>query len=127
MSDPLEAALAWAAHMQTFIERQQELEAIEEAHLTVAVAPLYVDESDYPTDSQWEALRQCESGGNYRADTGNGYYGAYQFAPSTWASYGPAGNPAQASPEEQDRRAQLLFEASGWDPWPVCGDVAARS
>lgn len=74
-----------------------------------------------PSAAQWAALRACESGGDYSIDTGNGYFGAYQFDLSTWASYGPAGNPAHASPAEQDRRARALYAARGSQPWPVCG------
>jgi len=71
----------------------------------------------------WAALRECESGGNYQTDTGNGYYGSYQFDLGTWASYGPPGNPAAAPPAEQDRRAQALYAARGASPWPVCGGL----
>jgi hypothetical protein len=69
----------------------------------------------------WPALRQCESSGNYRADTGNGFYGAYQFDRETWESVGGAGNPAHASREEQDYRALVLFMQRGAQPWPTCG------
>jgi hypothetical protein len=69
----------------------------------------------------WEALRACESGGNYRADTGNGYYGAYQFSLGTWQGVGGHGSPADASPAEQDRRAQILYARRDINPWPVCG------
>lgn len=84
---------------------------------TTPPSPQAPDESGL----DWEALRECESGNNYRIDTGNGYYGAYQFNLSTWASYGPPGNPAQAPPAEQDRRAKALYAARGAQPWPVCG------
>lgn len=67
------------------------------------------------------AIRQCESGGNYATDTGNGFYGAYQFTLGTWASVGGAGNPAAASPAEQDKRAAMLYASRGAQPWPVCG------
>lgn len=67
------------------------------------------------------AIAQCESGGNYATDTGNGFYGAYQFTQSTWESVGGSGNPADASPAEQDARAAQLYAESGSSPWPVCG------
>jgi hypothetical protein len=67
------------------------------------------------------AIRACESGGNYSTNTGNGFYGAYQFTQSTWASVGGSGNPAAASPAEQDRRAAMLYAQQGASPWPVCG------
>jgi hypothetical protein len=68
-----------------------------------------------------EAIAACESGGNYSANTGNGFYGAYQFTQPTWESVGGTGNPAAASPAEQDRRAAMLYAQQGSSPWPVCG------
>ena len=68
-----------------------------------------------------QAIRQCESGGNYSTNTGNGFYGAYQFTQSTWESVGGTGNPAAASPAEQDKRAAILYSQQGAAPWPVCG------
>jgi hypothetical protein len=68
-----------------------------------------------------KAIAACESGGDYSANTGNGFYGAYQFTQETWASVGGTGNPAAASPAEQDRRAAMLYAQSGSSPWPVCG------
>jgi resuscitation-promoting factor RpfE len=67
------------------------------------------------------AIRACESGGNYGTNTGNGFYGAYQFTQSTWSSVGGSGNPASASPAEQDKRAAMLYAREGASPWPVCG------
>lgn len=75
-----------------------------------------------PSYTQWAGLRQCESGGNYRAVSASGLYrGAFQFDLSTWASVGGGGDPAMASPAEQDHRAQLLWSQRGPSPWPVCG------
>jgi hypothetical protein len=68
-----------------------------------------------------EAIAVCESGGNYSADTGNGFFGAYQFTQSTWESVGGTGNPAAASPAEQDKRAAMLYAQQGSSPWPACG------
>jgi hypothetical protein len=73
-----------------------------------------------PGNDAWYRLRVCESGNNYRADTGNGYYGAYQFSLGTWHAYGGAGLPSTAAPADQDYRAKLLYRASGWAPWPAC-------
>lgn len=69
----------------------------------------------------WAAVRQCESGGNYSANTGNGYYGAYQFSASTWHSLGYSGLPSNAPPSVQDQAAQQLAARSGMGQWPVCG------
>jgi transglycosylase-like protein len=68
-----------------------------------------------------EGIAQCESGGDPTTDTGNGFYGKYQFTLATWASVGGSGNPAQASEAEQDRRAAALYAQAGPSPWPVCG------
>jgi hypothetical protein len=68
-----------------------------------------------------EAIAACESGGDPTTDTGNGFYGKYQFTLETWQSVGGSGNPAQAPEAEQDRRAAMLYEQAGASPWPVCG------
>jgi hypothetical protein len=78
----------------------------------------------YPTATQLYALRMCESGGNYGINTGNGYYGAYQFSVSTWRSLGYAGYPQQASPATQDAAVRKLYARTGWSSWPMCGQRA---
>lgn len=76
---------------------------------------------DPPGASYLAGLRACESGGNYATNTGNGFYGAYQFDLGTWASVGGSGLPSSAAPAEQDYRAAVLWRARGSAPWPVCG------
>ena len=76
---------------------------------------------DHTASPTLEAIAACESGGNPRTDTGNGFYGKYQFTLSTWASVGGAGNPAAAPESEQDMRAAMLYAREGSSPWPVCG------
>ncbi len=66
-------------------------------------------------------IRQCESGGNYSTNTGNGYYGAYQFTQQTWSGLGYSGVPSSASPATQDAAAAQLAAQSGFGQWPVCG------
>ena len=73
-----------------------------------------------PPPESLAALRQCESGGNYRIATGNGYYGAYQFAPATWRALGYGGLPHVAPPKVQDEAAVRLWSVAGWRPWPGC-------
>jgi hypothetical protein len=68
-----------------------------------------------------QAIAACESGGNPSTNTGNGFYGKYQFTLETWQSVGGTGNPAAASEAEQDRRAARLYAQAGSSPWPVCG------
>jgi hypothetical protein len=65
-------------------------------------------------------LRECESGDNYQDDTGNGYYGAYQFSLPTWQGLGYSGLPSAAPPPEQDQAAYRLYQQSGWSAWPAC-------
>ncbi|MHB8340992.1 MAG: transglycosylase family protein, partial [Mycobacteriales bacterium] len=62
------------------------------------------------------ALRGCESSGDYGIDTGNGYYGAYQFDLPTWESLGYQGLPSDASPAIQDNAAMRLEQQRGWEP-----------
>ena len=63
----------------------------------------------------------CESGGNYATNTGNGFFGAYQFTIGSWRAVGGWGSPHLASRLEQDYRAVLLLRRSGAGNWPVCG------
>ena len=79
-----------------------------------------------PTPQDWANIRQCESGGDYSIDTGNGYYGAYQFDLGTWASVGGSGSPSDASPAEQDMRALTLWRERGWSPW-ACASLVSLS
>mgnify|MGYP000882507966 CR=1 FL=1 len=67
--------------------------------------------------SIWAAIAQCESGGNPSINTGNGYYGMYQFSLPTWRSVGGTGLPSEASAEEQTMRARMLQQRSGWGQW----------
>ena len=73
-----------------------------------------------PAGGTWYALRMCESGGNYAEDSGNGFYGAYQFSLSTWYGLGFTGLPSQASPATQDLAAMELQALAGWGQWPAC-------
>ena len=73
-----------------------------------------------PTAENLEALRWCESTNDYSIDTGNGYYGAYQFSLETWEWLGYWGYPNEAGPEVQDRAALDLYDYSNWDAWPSC-------
>jgi peptidoglycan hydrolase-like protein with peptidoglycan-binding domain len=79
-----------------------------------------------PSARDWLRLRLCESGNNYRINTGNAHYGAYQFDLATWRGVGGSGYPYQASPAEQDARALLLYRMRGWQPWQCAGIVGLR-
>ena len=69
----------------------------------------------------WDAVAQCESGGNWSTNTGNGAYGGLQFKPATWASNGGVGNPATAPRSEQIRVAENVLLTQGIKAWPKCG------
>lgn len=62
----------------------------------------------------------CESTNRYTVNTGNGYYGAYQFDLPTWRGLGYTGLPSDAPPAVQDEAALKLYEQRGWQPWPAC-------
>jgi uncharacterized protein YabE (DUF348 family) len=65
-------------------------------------------------------LRSCEAGGHYDRNSGNGYYGAYQYDISTWANYQGYARADLAPPEVQDQKAWLTYQKRGWHPWPTC-------
>jgi hypothetical protein len=69
----------------------------------------------------WDAIAQCESGGNWGINTGNGYLGGLQFTSGTWHANGGSGSPASASREEQIRVAENVLRTQGIGAWPVCG------
>ena len=76
------------------------------------------------TDSEWDQVARCESGGNWAINTGNGYQGGLQFSPGTWASHGggdyaPAAN--MASRDQQIAVAERVLAGQGRGAWPVCG------
>lgn len=73
-----------------------------------------------PTNGVWDRLAQCESGGNWAINTGNGYYGGLQFSLSSWRAVGGTGYPHQASKAEQINRAEKLQAIQGWGAWPAC-------
>ena len=73
----------------------------------------------------WDRIAACESGGDWHANTGNGYYGGLQFSLGTWQSYGGTGRPDQHSREEQIAIAEKVRDAEGgYGAWPVCGAQA---
>ncbi|MFK4066157.1 transglycosylase family protein [Streptomyces sp. NPDC029674] len=76
------------------------------------------------TTSEWDAVAQCESGGNWSINTGNGYYGGVQFSASTWAAYGGtkyAPTADKASKAQQIEIAEKVLAGQGKGAWPSCG------
>ena len=70
--------------------------------------------------SVWDRLAQCESGGNWGINTGNGYSGGLQFSPGTWRAHGGTGSAHNASRSEQIRVAERVRASQGWGAWPAC-------
>ena len=73
-------------------------------------------------DDVWAQLAQCESGGNPKTNTGNGFYGMYQFTLETWQSLGGTGYPHEADAATQTAMAKKLQAQAGWGQWPGCAD-----
>lgn len=69
----------------------------------------------------WEEVAQCESGGDWSTNTGNGFYGGLQFTPETWKSHGGKGLASEASKAEQIMVAENVLQTQGRGAWPVCG------
>jgi hypothetical protein len=65
-------------------------------------------------------MAQCEAGGNWSINTGNGYYGGLQFSLATWQHYGGTGYPHQASKASQIAIGKKVQAAKGWAAWPGC-------
>lgn len=74
----------------------------------------------------WDAVAACESGGNWAANTGNGFYGGLQFKVSTWKEHGGTGSPADASRDEQIAVANRVMANQGPKAWPKCGHHAGN-
>lgn len=76
------------------------------------------------TDSEWDLVSRCESGGDWSINTGNGYQGGLQFAQSTWSAYGGgqyAAEAQRATKEQQIAVAERVLAGQGRGAWPVCG------
>lgn len=76
-----------------------------------------------PAENVWDRLAACESGGNWSANTGNGYYGGLQFSLDTWRNWGGSGYPHEHSREAQIAVAKKLQAAEGWSAWPTCSEA----
>jgi resuscitation-promoting factor RpfA len=80
--------------------------------------------------TNWDAIAQCESGGNWSINTGNGFYGGLQFTSSTWAAYGGTAYASQANLASRDAQiavAEKVLAGQGIGAWPVCGARAGST
>ncbi|MBN9103012.1 MAG: LysM peptidoglycan-binding domain-containing protein [Pseudonocardia sp.] len=98
----------------------------------VAGAPLVtmVPAANAATDTTWDKLAQCESGGRWDINTGNGFQGGLQFTPSTWRAFGgtvyaPAAH--QATRAQQIAVAEKVLAKQGWNAWPSCSKKVGAS
>jgi resuscitation-promoting factor RpfA len=80
-----------------------------------------------PSDDVWDQIAQCESGGRWNTNTGNGFSGGLQFTPSTWRAYGGKGSAQNASRDEQIAVAERVVRGQGWGAWPVCSRKVSAS
>lgn len=95
-----------------------------------AVTPLLVAGPAQADSVNWDAIAQCESGGNWSINTGNGYYGGLQFSQSTWLAYGGgqyAQTADQASRSQQIAVAERTLAGQGIGAWPTCGKQGGSS
>src|SRR5947209_17449356 len=89
----------------------------------VGISALATGTAEAATESQWDNVAQCESGGNWHINTGNGYYGGLQFAQGTWVSFGGqhyASRADLATKSAQIAVAEKVLAREGWGAWPVC-------
>lgn len=104
--------------------RRRPLGVVTAACVSVAGGALLTGAAAAAPDVNWDAIAQCESGGDWAINTGNGYFGGLQFKLSTWRANGGMGNPANATREQQIAVAERILVSQGIGAWPVCGKHA---
>lgn len=92
------------------------------APLAIAATPAQAE-----SGTNWDAVAQCESSGNWSTNTGNGFSGGLQFTPSTWKAYGGQGSAQNASRDEQIKVAERVKDGQGMGAWPNCGKKGGSS
>ncbi len=86
----------------------------------IATTPLVLGTGLAHADTDWDELAQCESGGDWNTQTGNGFGGGLQFTDSTWHAFGGSGSPESAGRSEQIAVAERVKAAQGMSAWPSC-------
>ena len=86
----------------------------------VAAATMSMPAANAVDGATWDALAQCESGGNWSINTGNGFYGGLQFTQQSWNGVGMSGSPANATRAQQIEAGERLLAIQGWGAWPAC-------
>ncbi|MFF3454812.1 transglycosylase family protein [Streptomyces sp. NPDC002730] len=109
----------------TVLDRTARIAALAGVTGAVVAAPLMgATSASAATASEWDKVAQCEAGGNWSINTGNGFYGGLQFSASTWAAYGGtayASSADQASKSQQIAVAEKVLAGQGKGAWPNCG------
>lgn len=91
----------------------------------LSLAPMVLTATASADTVNWDAIAECESGGNWTVNSGNGHYGGLQFKQATWTANGGVGSPAGASRAEQIRVAENVLRSQGLKAWPKCGSRGA--
>ena len=119
-----QVAAAVAAQQAAYVAPAQNYSYAQQA--ATYTQPASAAPAQAPADgSVWDTIAQCESGGNWSINTGNGYSGGLQFSPGTWAKYGDgSASAAQASRDAQIAAAEKVQAAQGWGAWPACSAKA---
>lgn len=106
--------------LSTAARRGVTLAAVSAATLALSATAANAATPTATSGSTWDALAQCESGGNWSTNTGNGFSGGLQFTPQTWAAFGGTGSPQNASRAQQIAVAEKVQASQGWGAWPAC-------
>ncbi len=97
----------------------------------IASAPLVLAApAQAASDATWDALAECESGGDWNTNTGNGYHGGVQFSRSTWEAYGGTEYAPRADLATRDQQiavAERTLASQGWGAWPACSKKIGAS
>ncbi|WP_405743232.1 LysM peptidoglycan-binding domain-containing protein [Streptomyces sp. NBC_01525] len=96
---------------------------------TAAAAPAAPAGPVVPAGTDWNRIAHCESSGNWHINTGNGFHGGLQIAPSTWRAYGGkryAPRPDLATKSQQIAVGERIRRDRGLQPWPNCGRLGAN-
>ncbi len=126
-ADPTTTTTAALAPSTTVAPAQRAVAAVRTTPTTQAptttttAAPAPSGRNGDPNDpATWDRMAQCEAGGNWSINSGNGYYGGLQFSLATWQHYGGTGYPHQASKATQIAIGKKLQAVEGWGAWPGC-------
>jgi len=106
------------------LQAKQAQAATEAAQKAAKVAASKIKKLVITGDDAFAKVRACEAGSDYTRNSGNGYFGAYQYNLGTWNNYGGYARPDLAPAEVQDAKAHIDVAARGWSPWPACARAA---